>query len=464
MATLKRKRADGTWEYIQLTGADVVELNDNLNAHIVGKASPTTLGHVKAETDAEGNLILPVLVASNVESTDGNVQTDIDDLKSSVSDGKTLVKNAITGKGGTVLDADGDGVSTFAELSDGVNGIQVGDYAIGDFVSKYSYTEEIGQETRTGLISTSTATTYTPMGVELHPSDDLIVVANDSTVRRVTQVNVVVWSYAMTSTVTTSFAGGSVFSVDNDGNVYVGDTGGKVYKINGDTGLLIWVYQSPGTYAGYVRVDDNGNVYFSQLSNGQGIWKISNSGTYIATNSNGGGGHAIDNKGQVIFKARSQQIIKMSMSTLADVALSTLATNYFDHVEYNEVSDVVVAGEASSGYCSTFVGATLSYIAKDVHFGSSGNSHRLIGFRVYDNGKIAKHLFYSFSPYRTRVVVTNNTMTTEEKVPVDVTLTTQSYCMSRRGTNFIYVSFGSNEIKKYYNAGYYEKLGVRITK
>ncbi|MFD2216357.1 hypothetical protein [Metabacillus endolithicus] len=67
------------------------------------------------------------MTASNVSTTSGsNVQTELDSLKSSVNNGKTTVKNAIIGKGGTVLDGDGDGVSTFAELESGVKSIPPG--------------------------------------------------------------------------------------------------------------------------------------------------------------------------------------------------------------------------------------------------------------------------------------------------------------------------------------------------
>ena len=65
--------------------------------------------------------------ASNISLSDGTVlQTEITNLKSSFSNGKVDVRNAITGKGGTVADADGDGIPTFAELVTGVNGLVTG--------------------------------------------------------------------------------------------------------------------------------------------------------------------------------------------------------------------------------------------------------------------------------------------------------------------------------------------------
>ncbi|CAM4144260.1 phage tail protein [Saccharibacillus endophyticus] len=55
------------------------------------------------------------------------------DLKKSVSDGKLAVRNAITGKGGTVADADGDGVPTHVELVAGINTISKRIYSRSDY-------------------------------------------------------------------------------------------------------------------------------------------------------------------------------------------------------------------------------------------------------------------------------------------------------------------------------------------
>ncbi|MFQ8550177.1 hypothetical protein ABFJ98_3773 [Acinetobacter baumannii] len=51
------------------------------------------------------------------------VWNSLANLKQSVSDGKVNVRNAITDKGGTVTDGDGDGIPTFDELVSGVNAI-----------------------------------------------------------------------------------------------------------------------------------------------------------------------------------------------------------------------------------------------------------------------------------------------------------------------------------------------------
>lgn len=60
--------------------------------------------------------------ASEIITTDGNLQTDIDNLKSSGIDGKTLLETSINAKGGTVSKV--GNIASFEELSVGINGIQ----------------------------------------------------------------------------------------------------------------------------------------------------------------------------------------------------------------------------------------------------------------------------------------------------------------------------------------------------
>lgn len=98
-------------------------------------------------------------------SFDVATQLELDAVKSSVSDGKTLVKNAITGKGGTVLDADGDGVPTHQELADGVNTIQTtinGTAVDADVLTGKTYYNTDAKVKRTGTMINRGAMTITP--------------------------------------------------------------------------------------------------------------------------------------------------------------------------------------------------------------------------------------------------------------------------------------------------------------
>lgn len=58
----------------------------------------------------------------------------MNELFTDVSDGKKLVRNAITGKGGTVVDGDGDGIPTFAELVNGIGTMSEITFSPGDII------------------------------------------------------------------------------------------------------------------------------------------------------------------------------------------------------------------------------------------------------------------------------------------------------------------------------------------
>lgn len=105
------------------TGANVEdvlqELGLNTATHEVYDATLTSKGHVQLSSS----------VTSSVETlaaTPKAVKTAMDRADSAftlASNGKIQVRNAITGKGGVVSDADADGYPTFQELTDGVMGL-----------------------------------------------------------------------------------------------------------------------------------------------------------------------------------------------------------------------------------------------------------------------------------------------------------------------------------------------------
>lgn len=109
---------------------DIVNDIDEAVEHMSKSASKAEFGHVKIGNGinvTDGVISVEEMIAANVKTENGsNVQNEIDDLKSSVSDGKVIVKNTIIGMGGTVLDNDGDGIPTFNELTTGVNSIPKG--------------------------------------------------------------------------------------------------------------------------------------------------------------------------------------------------------------------------------------------------------------------------------------------------------------------------------------------------
>ncbi|MEH7342767.1 hypothetical protein V7122_02585 [Bacillus sp. JJ1532] len=125
------------------TEQELEQIRQDIATHLAEKASPTKLGHVKAETDEEGNLILPEMSASNVTTiSGGNVQTEIDNLKQYGNDGKNLLETTLISKKAKVSKV-GE-YATFTELDTAIK--QLRDAA----TITYFYNEGDEKETLTG--------------------------------------------------------------------------------------------------------------------------------------------------------------------------------------------------------------------------------------------------------------------------------------------------------------------------
>lgn len=120
MATIKRQRADGSWEYIQMTGEDVITLKNEIAAHLAERGTLTKAGHVQLNSATnstdETTAATPKAVKAAYDRADSAF--------TSANNGKVLVRDTIIGKGGMVADADGDGVPTFRELADSITTVQ----------------------------------------------------------------------------------------------------------------------------------------------------------------------------------------------------------------------------------------------------------------------------------------------------------------------------------------------------
>ncbi|KOP70975.1 phage tail protein [Cytobacillus solani] len=116
MATIKRQRADGSWEYIQITGEDVNTLKNDVVAHLAKKSTLLKEGHVQlsSATDSmdETKAATPKAVKAAMDKANQAFM--------SANNGKLLVRDAIIGKSSTVAGGDNP---TFQQLADGVNGI-----------------------------------------------------------------------------------------------------------------------------------------------------------------------------------------------------------------------------------------------------------------------------------------------------------------------------------------------------
>lgn len=89
-------------------------LKEDIDGHLAESAIQAHKAKNIAIEDAGGHF-----TATDVEGA-------LNELFTSVSNGKVQVRNAITDKGGTVTDNDGDGIPTFNELSEGIHSILKG--------------------------------------------------------------------------------------------------------------------------------------------------------------------------------------------------------------------------------------------------------------------------------------------------------------------------------------------------
>ncbi|MFO1444070.1 tail fiber protein [Bacillus sp. Bva_UNVM-123] len=93
------------------------EIKNGIDSHLAEKASLTKDGHVQLNSATNSNDETTAATPKAVK-----VAYDRADAAfTSASNGKVVVRDAITGKGGTVADSDGDGYPTFQELANGIN-------------------------------------------------------------------------------------------------------------------------------------------------------------------------------------------------------------------------------------------------------------------------------------------------------------------------------------------------------
>ncbi|WP_075209087.1 tail fiber protein [Cytobacillus solani] len=116
MATIKRQRADGSWEYIQMTGEDVNTLKNDIVAHLAERSSLEKAGHIQLNSATnstdETTAATPKAVKAAMDKAN--------EAFTSVDNGKQLLRTTIIDKGGSIL---GSHPNSFAELAKGIDSI-----------------------------------------------------------------------------------------------------------------------------------------------------------------------------------------------------------------------------------------------------------------------------------------------------------------------------------------------------
>ena len=268
-----------------------------------------------------------------------DVEGALNELFTSVSNGKTLIATAIAGKG-----ISADGSDTFSQLANKIEQIEteVEGYKVGDILdpSKYLIAPEIWQFTghtsyvyavavdNNGYVYSGgldkTVRKIGSDGSELWRftghTDAVYAVAVDNNgnvysgggngdrkVRKIDPDGNQIWDFAVRWTV-------NAVAVDNNGYVYSGSDDKRVRKIDPD-GSEVWRFTGHTDYVLAVAVDNNGNVYSGSASGDKTVRKIGSDGNQIWQFT----GHtdavravAVDNDGNVYSGSSDRTVRKIS--------------------------------------------------------------------------------------------------------------------------------------------------------
>ena len=200
-------------------------LQQEFTAHQAEIATETELGHVRVDgetitVDEDGTISTEEMSAENVtldsENFDSNnVKGALNELFTSVSDGKTLIAGAITDKGVQTSPS-----ATFQQMAENIQDIPVGDYSIGDVLdpSQFELLEPLQAWSFTG----HTGDVY---DVAVDNNGNVYSGSGDGTVRKIDPNGAEVWSFTGHTDVVEAVA------VDNNGNVYSGSRDETVRKL-----------------------------------------------------------------------------------------------------------------------------------------------------------------------------------------------------------------------------------------
>ena len=224
-----------------------------------------------------------------------DVEGALNELFTSVSDGKTLIATAITDKG-----IPASGSDTFSQLANKIEQIEteVEGYKVGDILnsSKYLIAPEIWQFTgHTNWVN----------AVAVDNNSNVYSGSDDRTVRKISPDGNQIWQFTGHGWTVNAVA------VDNNGNVYSGSADNTVRKISPD-GNEVWQFTGHTYYVNAVAVDNNGNVYSGSADrtvrkispDGNQIWKFTGHTDVVRA-------VAVDNDGNVYSGSYDQTVRKI---------------------------------------------------------------------------------------------------------------------------------------------------------
>ncbi len=281
-----------------------------------------------------------------IGSSGGNIQlakkAELEEVKKSVSDGKTLVAAAITAKGVTTA-AD----AAFQTMADNIGEIETG-VAIPDKTRIFEgHTDRV-----------------TNLGLD--DNGNIYSSSEDGSVRKLDSDGQELWNFSVG---TTAYVAG----VDNSENVYcarsgaatAGTTGnlsiytsGAIYKLN-PTGEKAWEYIVSNSLINCVCADSSGNVYFAytNVSNMAGIKKLNSSGALVwekAISTNMILAIGIDANGNVYCGGYDKQLRKFDPNGTEQWVLTM--NGYIRTIEFTEQDFIIVGGNDMSFYYGALSG------------------------------------------------------------------------------------------------------------
>ncbi|MFS1513622.1 PQQ-binding-like beta-propeller repeat protein [Chengkuizengella sp. SCS-71B] len=316
------------------------------------------------------------LSAENIStSNESNVQLEIDNLKSSVSDGKNKVATAITdvdrGK-------DSNGSDTFDKLSDDIRNIRKMATATSfetllsgsvDSLEKFCIVEDTGKFY--GLARDQDGNLYAGDG-------------SSFTVKKIDLNGNIVWEH--TGHTNTVYA----LALDH-GYLYSGSADNTVHKIDISNGNLVWATAFASENVRSLAVDHERNIIFG--SEDTNVYKCNSSGLLIGTYT----GHlnrvysvAVDKNGMIYCGGLEPEVHKVEMSSIVQLlnkytyyqGLYSIAVDDDENIYTGVTGGMIEKRDKDDN--TIFVTLTGSNTAYDLTFDPVGNIYGALNSTGYD--------------------------------------------------------------------------------